>query len=156
MFGRLLLLFILLPFLEFALLLVIAEHTSWQFTLGLIIVTGVVGAWLARREGTQCLGRIQSELSQGQMPGDSLVDGMMILVAGAMLITPGIITDIFGFSLLIPPMRFRLKQLVIARLKHRIVVSGFSSVPQSGPQPGSGFEDAIDVDHRPTEPPATD
>ncbi len=149
MFGRLLLLFILVPFIELYLLFVIAEHTSALFTFGLIITTGVLGAWLARREGTQCLRRIQSEMSQGQMPGDSLVDGLMILVAGAVLITPGILTDILGFSLLIAPIRSRLKQLVIARFKHRIVVSGFPS----GPQRSGDVDDVIDVNHRPTEPP---
>ncbi len=75
MLARLLLLFILVPMIELALLLLIAQHTSALFTLGLIVFTGVLGAWLARREGTQCLSRIQTELSQGQMPGDSLVDG---------------------------------------------------------------------------------
>lgn len=149
MLARLLLLFILLPMVELALLLLIAQHTSALFTLGLIVVTGVIGAWLARREGTQCLSRIQKELSQGQLPGDSLVDALMILVAGAVLITPGVITDILGFSLLVPPIRVVLKRLVIARFKHRIVVSGSSS-PSSG---GTAFEDIIDVEHRPSEPP---
>ncbi len=149
MLARLLLLFILLPMVELALLLVIAQHTSPLFTIGLIIVTGVVGAWLARREGTQCLSRIQAELSEGQLPGDSLVDGLMILIAGAVLITPGVLTDILGFSLLIPPVRASLKQLVVARFKHRIVVSGFSA----DPRPGGNSDDAIDVEHRPTEPP---
>ena len=93
--------------------------------------------------------RIQKELSQGQLPGDSLVDALMILVAGAVLITPGVITDILGFSLLVPPIRVVLKRLVIARFKHRIVVSGSSS-PSSG---GTAFEDIIDVEHRPSEPP---
>jgi UPF0716 protein FxsA len=147
--ARLLLLFILVPMAELALLLVIADYTDWLFTLGLIIFTGVVGAWLARREGTQCLSRIQAELSQGQLPGDSLVDGLMILVAGAVLITPGVLTDILGFSLLVPPIRARLKQLVIARFKHRIVVSGFSS----GAPGGGDVSDVIDVEHGPTKPP---
>ena len=149
MLARLILLFILLPMLELALLMLIAEHTSLLFTLALIVVTGVIGAWLAKREGLQCLSRIQKELSQGQLPGDSLVDALMILVAGAVLITPGIITDILGFSLLVPPIRAAIKQRVIARFKHRIVVSNFSS---SSPQ-HAGFDDIIDVEHHPSEPP---
>lgn len=149
MLARLFLLFVLVPMVELALLLVIAQHTSALFTFGLILVTGVAGAWLARREGTQCLTRIQGELSQGQMPGDSLVDGLMILVAGVMLITPGVLTDLLGFSLLIPPVRAVLKRLVVARFKHRIVVSGFSS----GMRSDGNFDDVIDVEHRPADPP---
>jgi UPF0716 protein FxsA len=150
--ARLFLLFVLTSITELALLLLIAEHTSALFTVGLIIVTGFVGAWLTKREGIQCFSRIQAELSQGHLPGDSLVDGLMILVAGAVLLTPGVLTDILGFCLLIPPIRAILKQLVIARFKHRIVVSGFSSTP---PQ-GASSEDIIDVEHRPSEPPRSD
>lgn len=149
MLARLFLLFILLPMVELVLLLVIADHTSAMFTIGLIVLTGVVGAWLARHEGTQCVRRIQSELAEGQMPGDSLVDGMMILVAGAVLITPGVITDVFGFALLIPPIRALLKRYVRTRFQHHIVVSGFST----GPQQGRQSDDVIDVEHRPTDPP---
>lgn len=149
MLARLLLLFILLPMVELALLLVIAEHTSVLFTLGMIIVTGVIGASLARREGTQCLSRIRAELAQGQLPGDSLVDGLMILVAGAMLITPGVLTDMLGFSLLISPIRARLKRLVVARFQHRVVVSGFSS---GSPRHGE-IDDVIDVEHRASDAP---
>jgi UPF0716 protein FxsA len=147
--GRLLLLFILVPMVELALLLLIGQYTGILFTLGLIVFTGALGAWLARHQGTQCLSRIQAELAKGQMPGDSLLDGLMILVAGAVLITPGVLTDILGFSLLIPPMRRVLKQLVIARFQHRIVVSGFSA----GRRDASEFNDVIDVDHRPSDPP---
>ena len=151
MLARLLLLFILLPMVELALLLLIAQHTSALFTLGLIIVTGVIGAWLARREGTQCLSRIQKELSRGQLPGDSLVDALMILIAGAVLLTPGVLTDLLGFFLLIPPIRVVLKQYVIARFKDRIVVSGFSASPPHG----GDSDDIIDVEHHPSEPPRT-
>lgn len=149
MLARLFLLFVLTSMTELALLFWIAQHTSVLFTLGLIIVTGFVGAWLTKREGIQCLSRIQAELSRGQLPGDSLVDGLMILVAGAVLLTPGVITDILGFCLLIPPIRAVLKKLVIARFKHRIVVSGFSSNAPRGPN----SDDIIDVEHRPSQPP---
>lgn len=149
MLARLLLLFILVPMIELSLLLLIAKHTSVLFTLGLIIVTGVIGASLARREGLQCLSRIQRELSQGHLPGDSLVDALMIFIAGALLITPGVLTDVVGFSLLVPQIRGVLKKLVVARFKDRIVVSGFST---KGPQ-GADMGDTIDVEHRPAEPP---
>ncbi|MHB8898451.1 MAG: FxsA family protein [Thermoguttaceae bacterium] len=144
MLGRLLLLFIVFPMVELALLVTLAQHTSLLFTIGMIIVTGMAGAWLARTQGLQCFRRIQAELSRGQMPADALVDGLMILVAGALLIAPGILTDLIGISMLLPPVRAVLKRWLIARFKHRILVSGFSSPRGSRAQP----DDVIDVEHR--------
>jgi len=120
---RLLLLFILVPLAELAILLWIAEVTdNWLLTLTLVIVTGIVGAWLARREGLRCLRQIQQQLARGQLPGDSLLDGLLILIAGAVLITPGVLTDLLGFALLIPPIRQLLKQHLKRRIQARIVV----------------------------------
>ncbi len=147
MLARLLLLFTLFPLVELVLLVALAQRTSLLFTLAVIVVTGVAGAWLARKQGTQCLRRIQAELSKGHMPGDSLVDGLMILVAGVLLITPGVLSDLVGISLLIPPIRTAFKRLVMARFKHRIVVSGFVSTSRTGP----AWEDPIDVEHRPAD-----
>lgn len=152
MLARLILLFILFPLVDMALLLVIAQHTGPLFTIGLIVVTGVVGAWSARRAGIHCLGRIQSQLAQGQMPADSLVDGLLILIAGALLITPGILTDAVGFALLIPPVRARLKRFFSTYFKSRVFVAGVSS----GPPRSGDVDDVIDVDHRPANPPGND
>lgn len=152
MLARLIPLFVLMPMIELALLWIIAQHTSFLFTFALIITTGVIGASLAHRQGIQCLSRIQHELSQGHLPGDSLVDGLMILIAAVVLITPGVLTDFLGFCLLVPPIRVVLKRLVVARFKHRIVVSGFSTSPQQKTE----FDDVIDVEHRPTDSSETD
>ena len=149
MLGRLLLLFILLPMAELALLVVIARHTSLLFTIGLLLASGVTGAWLARSQGTRCLSRIREELSKGRMPADSLIDGLMILVAGVMLLTPGVLTDILDFCLLIPPLRAIIKRVVVVRFKHRIVVKGFASSPRSG----TSSDDVIDVEHRSSDGP---
>lgn len=149
MLARLLLLFIVFPMVEFALLAIIIRHAGLVFTIGLTLVTGIVGAWLARTAGIRCLGRIQAELSQGRMPADSLVDGLLILIAGAFLITPGILTDVMGFSLLIPPVRARLKRYVFERFKSRIFVAGVST---GRAHPGES-DDVIDVEHRPGQPP---
>lgn len=123
MLFRLLLLFILVPLAELAILLWIAEVTdNWLFTLALVIVTGMVGAWLARREGLRCLRQIRRQLARGQLPGDSLLDGLMILIAGALLITPGVLTDLLGFALLVPTIRRVLKQYLKRRIQARIVI----------------------------------
>lgn len=149
MLGRLLLLFILLPMAELTVLVVVARHTSLLFTIGLLLASGVTGAWLARSQGTRCLSRIREELSQGRMPADSMIDGLMILVAGVMLLTPGVLTDVLAFCLLIPPLRAIIKGVVVARFKHRIVVSGFTASPHSG----ANSEDVIDVEHRSSDRP---
>ena len=94
--------FVCLPLAELALLMAMAEQISWQATFALVIFTGVLGAALARWQGFKTLQKIQSEMAEKRMPKDSLMDAGMILVAGALLLTPGIMTDAFGFSLLFP------------------------------------------------------
>jgi len=110
---KLLVLFITVPLAELALLLYIADLTDWKFTLALVIITGLVGSLLARSQGWRTYSQIQSELGAGRLPAQSMLDAVMIFVAGALLLTPGVLTDIFGLSLLIPPCRaFYRKRLV--------------------------------------------
>jgi UPF0716 protein FxsA len=157
---RLLLLFIVVPLIELWILLYLADVTSWQFTLGLVIVTGVIGSLLARSQGWRTWRRIQQELAQGQVPATSLVDALMIFVAGALLLTPGILTDLFGLSLLIPLCR---------RFYRRRLVDWFRAhftIQQVGPgrwQATSGRSRVIDSyvvdppqDKSPTESPEPD
>jgi len=143
---RLLLLFIVLPLVELALLLWLADVTGWQFTFGLVICTGVLGGWLARHEGLRCWRAVQQQLARGELPADSLLDGLLILVAGAVLITPGVITDLTGFALLVPPIRGLVKRYLVARFKARMVVAGTSGFGARPPD-----EDVIDVEHRPAD-----
>ena len=105
MLGRLLLLFILLPLVELILLLWLADLTSWQVTVLFVIVTGAVGVWLVRRQGFRTWRRITEEFAAGKLPAEALWDAAMILVAGALLLTPGVLTDLVGLTLLIPPCR---------------------------------------------------
>ncbi len=109
MLFRLFLLFTLIPLAELWLLLWFSSLTSPTVTFGLVVVTGILGAWLARKQGAQAWKKIQMNLVQGQQPTGVVLDGLMILIAGAFLITPGIMTDMLGFALLIPPVRELLK-----------------------------------------------
>lgn len=102
---RLLSLFILLPAVELALLIEIGSRVGTLPTFVLILATGAIGAALARREGLGVLGRVRRDLDEGRLPATPLVDAVLILVAGALLITPGVITDLVGFGLLTPPVR---------------------------------------------------
>ncbi len=119
MFFRLLLLFTVVPLIELALLIEIGNHVGLPATIALVILTGVVGAWLAKSQGLKTLARLQGELQQGRMPTDALLDGLMIFVAGAVLLTPGLLTDLFGFLLLVPAGRAAVRRAVAARLRQR-------------------------------------
>jgi UPF0716 protein FxsA len=122
---RLFLLLTIVPFVELLILLRIAERFEWGPTIALVIVTGAVGAWLARREGLKALSRIQTELERGVMPTTAMVDGVLILAAGLVLVTPGVLTDLLGLGLLVPPLRRRVRKRLIESFKKRIVVMHF-------------------------------
>ena len=123
----LLTLFLLVPFIELALLLLIGKYTEWYVPLIIVVVTGVAGAALARHQGWQTVRRIQRELGEGKMPGDALLDGVMILVAGALLLTPGVLTDVVGISLLLPFCRRLYKALLIRWFRSRFKLDAFEA-----------------------------
>ena len=139
--AKLLLLFILVPATELALLIEIGSRIGTINTLLLIVVTGVLGASLASRQGLAVLRQIQDETVRGQMPGSSIVDGVIILVAGIVLMTPGILTDMLGFFCLIPATRSLIKgwlRQMLERAVHnnraRVVVNmGSSETQDHGP-----------------------
>ncbi len=103
--GKLIGLFILVPAVELALLIEIGRRVGVLPTLLLILATGTLGAILARLQGLATLRSIQAELAQGRLPAAALLDGLLILVAAAFLLTPGILTDSLGFFLLVPAAR---------------------------------------------------
>jgi UPF0716 protein FxsA len=112
--GKLLLLFTLVPVVELILLIRIGQWVGTIPTVAAIVVTGVVGAWLARREGILAWHRVRGSLAAGQMPADALLHGLLVFTGGAMLLTPGVLTDFLGLALLFPFTRS-----VIARRVHR-------------------------------------
>lgn len=132
-------LFIALPVAELALLLKVGAAMGWFSTLMLVVATGVVGASLARRQGFQVIARLQRESAQGRVPASAMVDGALIFVAAMLLITPGIVTDVVGFSLLIPPLRDAIKRALSRRLESsvrsgRTVVFFSGRVPPRAPR----------------------
>ena len=105
----LILLFTIIPAVELALLIKVGTHIGVGNTLLIVILTGVLGAYLARLQGFLTLNRIQANLNRGIMPTSEMIDGMMILIGGIVLLTPGLITDAMGFFLLIPVTRALIK-----------------------------------------------
>jgi len=120
MFLRLFLLFTLVPALELYLIIKVGQSIGAFNTLLIIIFTGVLGAYYARQQGFKVFSNIQWKMEQGNLPGDDLVNGAMLLVGGALLITPGFVTDFLGFSLIFPPTREAMKVSVSRYLQRKI------------------------------------
>jgi UPF0716 protein FxsA len=110
MFAYLFFLFTVVSLLELALLVWIGGQSAWWVPILLVIVTGLAGAGLARWQGWQLFHRLQDDLRQGHVPADALLDGLFLFAAGLLLVTPGVLTDMAGFALLLPPIRGALKR----------------------------------------------
>lgn len=120
MFLRLLLLFTVVPLLELFILVKLGNLVGVAPTIALVIVTGVLGAWLARVQGLGVVRRLRSELAEGRLPAEAVIDGLLILVAGAVLLTPGLITDTVGFVLLVPPGRAAIRKIVAGAFARKV------------------------------------
>ena len=124
MLATLILLFIFVPIIELAVLIEVGQYIGTFYTILLVIVTGVVGAFLAKMEGLRVWHALQKDLKQFKMPTDRMIDGVLILIGGAFLLTPGLITDILGFLLIIPFTRFPIREYVKRRfIKKAKVIS---------------------------------
>jgi UPF0716 protein FxsA len=163
---RLALLFVLVPLAELALLVWIGRHVGLAPTVALVVVTGILGAALARRQGTATWRRFREALEAGRPPHRELVDGILVLLAGAVLLTPGLITDVAGFALLVPALRRRaaawLTSVVTARFLVRtagVDGRGGASRGRAGRRGGAvadGIDEGVvDVDYRVVEEEAT-
>ena len=117
---KLLGLFIFIPLLELVLLIKIGEYIGVVWTILLVGSTGAVGISLARWQGLEVIGKLKSNLQQKQLPHNNLLDGILLLVGAATLLTPGLITDLLGFSLIIPVSRRRIRTLVKKKLKAKV------------------------------------
>jgi len=111
------LLLIIVPALEIALLMLSGDIIGIRPTAFLIVVTGVLGAFLAKRQGIEMIRKAQQQLMYGSIPSGAVLDGICILVGGALLLAPGFITDLIGLSLLIPFTRAAIKPLLGRWLK---------------------------------------
>ena len=140
MFAKLLLLFILVPVAELAIFITLGEKIGLFATLGIIILTAFIGAYLTKSQGLKALNNYQQALAQGKLPHEEVMDGLMILIAGAVLLTPGFLTDAIGFSLLIPPFRKVVKAIIKDRLKGRVdvVSQNVNAATQNFSRDGSG------------------
>ena len=118
--SYLIMLFIGLPILELAILLKVHEAFRFWPTFLLVILTGMLGLTLVKRQGIAILQKIQREMENGNIPAPQMIDGVMILGAGAFLMTPGLITDTVGFLLLVPAVREKIRLWVKKMIEEKI------------------------------------
>ena len=116
------LLFVAVPPIEIGLFIAIGNRIGFWPTMGIVLLTAVIGANPVAHQGRGELGRIQSEFTSGQFPAKPLAHGAMILVSGALLITPGFLTDVVGFSLLSPAIREVLRKWGAKRWSKRVTI----------------------------------
>lgn len=114
--------FLLFVCAELYVLFKLGNSIGWGRTLLLVILNGLLGAWLARREGLRTIRAIQTDLEAGRMPADRLLDAVMILAAGILLILPGVLTDVGGVLLLLPPVRALLRTGLKRSFQSRFIV----------------------------------
>ena len=119
MVGVLVVLFLLVPLAELYVIIQVGQAFGALNTIGLLILVSALGAWLVKREGISVWRRFQRQVESGVVPGREIADGVMILFAGALLMTPGFLTDLTGIALLLPPVRAGLRAVVMRRAAHR-------------------------------------
>lgn len=158
-------LLLLIPLLDALFLVVLTASLGWQLVVLLVVLTALLGLFLARLEGRHTLAKIQRKAASGEPPTNELMDGALLLVAGAFLLTPGLVTDAIGFLLLLPPTRYpirvALKKWVVVPYVDKktdgfatgnVYIGGFpgggpgDSRPSEGGSGESGFEATSDVD----------
>ena len=138
------LLFFATPIVEMYLLIEVAGYIDALPTIGLVMLTAVIGVALLKRQGLQTLTRGNQKMNRGQMPVQEVAEGLLLAVAGALLITPGFVTDGIGFFILFPPTRLVVAQLLLSRVQ----VQGFQGMGQHDDRSASGKPES----RQPTQP----
>jgi UPF0716 protein FxsA len=141
------LLFVLVPILELVILIRLGQFVGLWPTVAIVLLAGVVGTALARLEGMRVFVQFQRELLAGRLPGQALLDGISVMIAGVLLITPGFVSDLAGLALLFPPTRRAIQRFVRKRFERGIAdgsihVVGMGGAPGTPPRldPSKGIE----------------
>jgi len=168
---RIIAVLLLIPLLDMVMLVILTGVVGWEVVVLAVVLTALVGMFLVRAEGRHTMAKIQRKAVQGELPADELIDGALLLVSGAMLLTPGLVTDLVGFLLVIPftryPIRLAVKRWVVVPyadaktggfVTGNVHVGGFpggegegdprgpSGGQGPGPGPGGSGEDTVDLD----------
>ena len=139
MFARILLILLITPIVELALLIQVGEWIGFWPTMGIIVATAFLGSYMLRREGLAVWRRFNARLSAGDLPGTEVVDGVIVLMAGALLVTPGVLSDVVGILGLLPPTRATIRSLIMKKVRAKIAAgtasAGFFSFGSSPDAP---------------------
>ena len=136
-------LFIAVPIAELAILIEVGQAIGVWWTFLLLVADAVLGSMLARSQGRATWRRFNEALQAGRAPAREVVDGALVLFGGALLLTPGFLSDVLGLLLLLPPSRAVVRRILVRRLQHRMVVSmRGSGMPRGRPgaRPGQPYD----------------
>jgi UPF0716 protein FxsA len=147
----LVLLFVVVPIAELYVIIQVGQAIGVWLTIALLIADSVLGSVLMRAQGRSAWRRFNEAVQAGRVPAREVLDGALVIFGGALLLTPGFITDILGLILLVPPTRALVRAVLARRLAHRMVVS--VSAPRTGSRRPSDVEGtAVDLDGEPRRP----
>lgn len=118
------LLFLVVPIAELIVIVQVGQAVGVLNTIGLLILMSLVGGWLMKREGIGVVRRIQLQVQRGEVPGRELVDAFLILFGGALMLTPGFLTDVLGMALLLPPVRAGVRRVLARRFRMEVASRG--------------------------------
>jgi UPF0716 protein FxsA len=147
----LILIFIVVPIAELAIIIQVGQAIGVWWTIALLIADSVLGSVLMRSQGRAVWRRFQEATAGGRVPAREVLDGVLVIFGGALLLTPGFISDILGLILLLPPSRALIRAVLVRRLAHRM----FTTVTRSRPAAPGGYDvegHAVDLDRDRIEP----
>lgn len=124
---------ILVPIVEIAVAIQVAHHIGVANTIGLLLLFSLAGAWLAKQAGFGVMARMREQVERGVLPGNELIDGVLVFVAGILLLVPGFVTGVIGLVLLVPPVRHGVRGVVKRRLRGRVYRIGPGPGGPTGP-----------------------
>ena len=144
--------FVGVPILEIALFIEIGSAIGFWKTIGVVVLTALIGTALLQQQGLATLRKAQASLNENRFPMDEIFDGLCLIFAGALLLTPGFFTDAVGLLMFVPPFRAALRQglgrFLATRGHVEVYGAGFSADPDAGPGAGPGVDRVINGDFK--------
>ncbi len=128
----LVLLFIVVPIAELFVIIQVGQQIGVWWTIGILVADSILGSILMRSQGRATWRRFNDVMASGRVPAREVLDGMLVIFGGALLLTPGFITDVLGLVLLLPPTRAVVRMVLVRRFAHRMVVSMTAPRPRAG------------------------
>jgi UPF0716 protein FxsA len=152
----LVILFIVVPIAELAVIIQVGQEIGVWWTIAILVADSLLGSVLMRAQGRAAWRRFGEATQAGRVPAREVLDGVLVIFGGALLLTPGFITDILGLTLLIPPTRAIVRGVLVRRLAHRMVITAVGPRGEAGPRARHSYDvegTAVDVDPEPLDPP---